>query len=249
MTVWAVIGALVIGVSLGLTGAGGSILTFPVLVYFAGMDPRDAVAASLFVVGITAAVGAGQRAAMGHVHPGAAGWFALSGVIGAVVGARFTHLVSPGVLVLLFSGLMFAVGIRTWLGKSEVSNSMPDCKPARCFLAGAGVGVLTGFLGVGGGFLLLPALTRFARLPVPVAAGTSLAIIAVNALGGFLGHIRHAEVDWLLVILFAAICVAAVLTSGRIAGRLDPRLVRRVFAVVVLLTAVGSSVSVFMGAL
>ena len=239
MTIWAVIGALVIGLSLGLTGAGGSILTFPVLVHFAGVEPRNAVAVSLFVVGITAVVGAVQRAFMGHLHLPAAGWFAISGIIGAVAGSRFTHLVPPSLLVLLFAGLMLVVGFRSWFGKSDASNPMPECRPTRCFLAGAGVGVLTGFLGVGGGFLLLPALTRFARLPVPVAAGTSLAIIAVNALGGFLGHVRHAEIDWLVAGVFAVISVVAVLLSGRFAGKLDPRRLRRIFAVVVLITAAG----------
>lgn len=239
MTVWAVIGALVIGLSLGLTGAGGSILTFPVLVHFAGVEPRNAVAVSLFVVGITAAVGAVQRAAMGHLHLPAAGWFALSGILGAVAGSRFTHLVPASVLVLLFAGVMLVVGFRSWFGKAYAPTPLPECKPLRCFLAGAGIGVLTGFLGVGGGFLLLPALTRFARLPVPMAAGTSLAIIAVNALGGFLGHVSHAEINWLVALVFAAISVAAVLLSGRFAGRLDPQLLRRIFAAVVLLTAVG----------
>ncbi len=247
MTIWAVIGALLIGLSLGLTGAGGSILTFPVLVHFAGLDPRTAVAVSLFVVGVTAAVGAAQRAAMGHLHIRAAGWFALSGVMGAVAGSRFTHLVPASVLVLMFAVVMVVVGLRTWFAKSEAAMALPDCKPLRCFLAGAGVGVLTGFLGVGGGFLLLPALTRFARLPVAVAAGTSLAVISVNALGGFLGHVRHVEIDWLLAILFAAISVAAVLASGRLAGRLNPDVLRRIFAVVVLLTAGGMVVGMWIG--
>lgn len=239
MTVWAVIGAVVIGLSLGLTGAGGSILTFPVLVYFGGLDPRSAVAVSLFVVGITAVVGAVQRAAMGHVHIRAAGWFAMSGVMGAVVGARFTHLVPESVLIWVFAAVMVVVSVRMGLVKSATAEPLPDCKPLRCFLAGAGVGVLTGFLGVGGGFLLLPALTRFARLPVAVAAGTSLAIIAVNALGGFLGHVRHVEIDWMLAILFAAVSVAAVLGGGKLAGRMNADVLRKVFATVVLLTALG----------
>jgi len=246
MTILAVIGALVIGLSLGLTGAGGSILTFPVLVHFAGVEPRNAVALSLFIVGAAAAAGAIQRAFMGHLHLSAAGWFALSGIIGAVVGSRFTHLVPASLLVLLFAAVMIVVGLRTWFGKSDVSNPLPECKPLRCFLAGAGIGVLTGFLGVGGGFLLLPALTRFARLPVHVAAGTSLAIIAVNAFGGFLGHVRHAEIDWFIALIFAMISVAAVLLSGRLAGRLNPARLRRIFAAVVLLTAAGMVAALFL---
>lgn len=239
MSVLAVIGALVIGLSLGLTGAGGSILTFPVLVHFAGVSPRDAVAMSLFIVGAAAAAGAVQRAAMGHLHLQAAGWFALSGTIGAVAGSRFTHLVPAWLLVVLFAAVMLFVGTRMLLARSEAAEPAPECKPLRCFLAGAGVGVLTGFLGVGGGFLLLPALTRFARLPVLVATGTSLAIIAVNAFGGFLGHVKHAAIDWPVTGIFAAIAIAAVLLGGRYGRRIDPTLLKRIFASVVLLTAAG----------
>ncbi|MFU8894050.1 MAG: sulfite exporter TauE/SafE family protein [Luteolibacter sp.] len=239
MSALAVIGALAIGLALGMTGAGGSILTFPVLVHLAGVSPANAVAMSLFIVGAAALVGAVQRAAMGHLHLRAAGWFTLSGMLGAVAGSRFTHMIPESALVLLFAAVMIVVGIRMWLGKSGVADPAPECKPVRCFLAGAGVGLVTGFLGVGGGFLLLPALTRFARLPVSVATGTSLAIIAINAFGGFLGHVRHANIDWLVVLTFSAIAVVAVLLGGRLAKRMNPLLLRRVFAVIVLLTAAG----------
>ena len=238
MSVAAVIGALMIGLSLGLTGAGGSILTFPVLVHLAGVAPRDAVAMSLFIVGAAAAAGAVQRAAMGHLHLPAAGWFALSGMLGAVAGSRFTHWVPAWLLVVLFAGIMLVVGARMWMAKSDTASPAPECKPARCFLAGAGVGVLTGFLGVGGGFLLLPALTKFARLSVTVATGTSLAVIAVNAFGGFLGHVNHVSINWTTTGWFAAIAVVAVLLGGKSGSRLDPLLLRRIFAVVVLLTAI-----------
>jgi len=239
MSLAAIIGALVIGLSLGLTGAGGSILTFPVLVHIAGVSPRDAVAMSLFIVGAAAAAGAVQRAAMGQLHLPAAGWFALSGTLGAVAGARFTHLVPAWMLVGMFAVVMVFVGLRMWLGKSDSACPAPECKPVRCFVAGAGVGLLTGFLGVGGGFLLLPALTKFARLPVAVATGTSLAVIAVNAFGGFLGHVKHVSIDWTVSGWFAGIAVAAVLLGGKFGAKLDPALLRRIFAVVVLLTAAG----------
>jgi len=243
MSPLAIVGALVIGLSLGLVGAGGSIFTFPVLVHFAGVAPRDAVAMSLFIVGAAALAGAIQRAAMGQLHLSAAGWFALSGTLGAVAGSRFTHLVPPTLLVVLFAGIMIWVGVRMWFGKSGSGDPAPECKPARCFLAGAGIGVLTGFLGVGGGFLLLPALTRFARLPVLVATGTSLAIIAVNAFGGFLGHVRHASIDWPLALVFAGIAAAAVLLGGRFANRLNQAILRRIFSIAVLVTAAGMCIA------
>jgi len=246
MSVSAIIGALVIGLSLGLTGAGGSILTFPVLVYFAGVSPRDAVAMSLFIVGAAAAAGAVQRAAMGHLHLPAAGWFAFSGTVGAVAGSRFTHLVPELFLVSLFAGVMLYVAFRMWLGKKDAAEPAPECKPARCFVAGAGVGLLTGFLGVGGGFLLLPALTRFARLPLHVATGTSLAIIAVNAFGGFLGHVRHAQIDWLTILVFSTISIVGVILGGRVSKHINPAMISRVFGMVVFLTALGMVALVFL---
>lgn len=237
-------GALVIGLALGLTGAGGSILTFPVLIHVAGVAPRDAVAMSLFIVGFTAAVGAFQRAASGDLHLPAAGWFSLSGVLGAMLGARFTHMLPAAMLILLFAVIMGFVGIRMVLGKREEAAPAPNCKPVRCFFAGGGVGVLTGFLGVGGGFLLLPALTKFARLPMRVAVGTSLAVIAINALGGFLGHLGAASMDWPVTMVFAGVASTCVLLGGRFTSRINPHWIRRVFAGVVLATAAGMLVSI-----
>ena len=237
-------GALVIGLALGLTGAGGSILTVPVLIHFAGVAPADAVAMSLFIVGSTAAVGAVQRAASGDLHFPAAAWFSLSGLAGAIVGARITHLLPPWALVFLFAVIMGFVGIRMGFGKSEAAVAEPNCNPLRCFVAGGGVGVLTGFLGVGGGFLLLPALTKFARLPVRIAMGTSLAIIAINALGGFLGHLHSASIDWTLTMAFTVVASVCVLLGGRLTTRINPRRSRRVFAGVVLATAVGMIASI-----
>lgn len=243
MSVLAFIGALGVGLALGLTGSGGSILAFPVLIHLAGVAPRDAVPMSLLIVGLAALTGAIQRAVRGNWHLPAACWFGFSGIIGALVGARFTHLLPPAVLIMLFAVIMVIVGIRMWLGKTDESAPEPECKPLRCFSVGAGVGVLTGFLGVGGGFLLLPALTRFARLPVNIAAGTSLAIIAVNALGGFLGHLPRASIDWPVALVFSAVASLFVLLGGRLASGLNPRRLKRVFAGVVLITAVGMVVS------
>jgi uncharacterized membrane protein YfcA len=237
MSPLAIVGALAIGLSLGLTGAGGSILTLPVLIHLAGVSPRDAVAMSLVIVGAAALGGAVQRARAGHLHLRAAGWFAASGIVGALIGARFTRLVPESWLVGMFAVIMLVVGIRMWFGRPDAVMAAPECRPARCFLAGGATGLLTGFLGVGGGFLLVPALTRFARLPVLTATGTSLAIIAVNAFGGFFGHVRHASVDWPVTLVFAAIAMVAVLLGGRVASRLNPRVLRRVFAALVVATA------------
>jgi uncharacterized membrane protein YfcA len=238
MTALALIGAVGIGLALGLTGAGGSILTLPVLVYLAGIPPREAVGLSLLVVGTAAAVGAFQRSRAGEVHLKAAGMFVLSGMTGAALGAKLTHLLSPTALMLTFAALMVAVALRMLLAKNSAPQPLPECKPLRCLVAGGAVGVLTGFLGVGGGFLLMPALAKFARLPLRTATGTSLAIIACNSAAGFLSHLGETPTRWHIAATFSLIAVGGVLAGGKLSAHLPEKTLRIAFALFVLLTAV-----------
>lgn len=237
MNALALLGAVAIGLALGLTGAGGSILTLPVLVFLAEIPPREAVGLSLLIVGTAAVVGAVQRARAGELHLKAAGMFVISGMLGALAGSRFTSLVSPSVLLVSFAGIMIFVGVRMLLPRKGGPQPVPECRPLRCLLAGGGVGLLTGFLGVGGGFLLVPALVKFARLPLRMATGTSLAIIAFNSAAGFFGHLGEAKIPWLLVGVFAAIAVAGVLAGGKLASLIPEKFLLRGFGVLVLLTA------------
>jgi uncharacterized membrane protein YfcA len=237
MNTLALLGAIGIGLSLGLTGAGGSILTLPVLVYLAGIPPKQAVGLSLLIVGAAALAGAWQRAKAGEVHFKAAGMFVLSGMTGAVLGARLTHLLSPRALMITFAVLMVVVAVRMLLPRKSGIQSAPECRPMRCLLAGGAVGVLTGFLGVGGGFLLMPALAKFARLPLRVATGTSLAVIACNSASGFVSHLGEISTPWLLAAVFSAIAAAGVLVGGKIASRLPEKILRQSFAMLVLVTA------------
>jgi uncharacterized membrane protein YfcA len=233
----ALLGAIGIGLSLGLTGAGGSILTLPVLVYLAGVPPKQAVGLSLLIVGVSALVGAWQRSRAGEVHFKAAGMFVLSGAIGAVLGSRLTHVLSPVALMLIFAGLMIVIALRMLMPAAAGPQPLPECRPTRCLAAGLGVGVLTGFLGVGGGFLLMPALMKFAKLPLKVATGTSLAVIACNSAAGFLSHLRDAPTRWMMAAVFSLIAASGVWAGGRMASRLPENFLKRAFAVLVLLTA------------
>jgi uncharacterized membrane protein YfcA len=230
------LGAVVIGLSLGLTGAGGSIITLPVLVYLAGVPPREAVGLSLLVVGAAAAAGAVQRWRRGDFHPRAALMFAAAGVAGAWVGARFTRWVSPGVLMVIFAVLMLAVAIRMLAARDEAVEMSPECRPWRCLGAGGAAGMLTGFLGVGGGFLLMPALMKFARLPLRMATGTSLAVIAFNSAAGFVAHLHDAPLNRPLAAAFTTLAVAGSLAGNALAGRLPVKRLRQGFAAMVLLT-------------
>lgn len=237
MNALALLGAVGIGLSLGLTGAGGSILTLPVLVYLAGVPPREAVGLSLLIVGTAALVGAWQRSRAGEVHYQAAGMFVIAGSVGALLGAKLTPMLSPGALMMTFAGLMVVVAFRMLKARKTGLQPSPECHPVRCLAAGFGTGVLTGFLGVGGGFLLMPALAKFARLPIRMATGTSLAVIACNSAAGFVGHLGETSTRWDLALVFSLIAGVGVLVGGKVASKLPDEMLRKVFAVLVLVVA------------
>lgn len=237
MSPLAIAGAILIGVSLGLTGAGGSILTLPVLVYLVGLPPDQAVGVSLFVVAAAASVGAVQRWRGGDVHLRAAGIFGGVGMVGAVIGARFTNLVDERYLMLGFAILMIAVGLRMFRKNPTTLQPVPECKPIRCMIAGAGTGLLTGFLGVGGGFILMPALMRFAKLPLALATGTSLAVIAANSWVGGISHATSISKNLGLTLAFAAIAIIGTLLGKKLSSRLPLRTIQILFGCMVLITA------------
>jgi uncharacterized membrane protein YfcA len=221
--------AALVGLSLGLLGSGGSILTLPVLVYVAGIPAHQAVGMSLVIVGGTSALGSLLHLRHGAVDLRAAAFFAVSGILGAFVGAKFTHLVSAPVLLLLFGGLMLVVGTRMLLA-SRAAAKARQCRPLRCLAAGAAVGLLTGFFGVGGGFVILPGLVLFAGLEMKPAIGTALAIIAVNCLGGLLGQICYMNFDWPLTFGFLGAAVAGMFAGTSLAEKLSALTLRRAFA-------------------
>jgi uncharacterized membrane protein YfcA len=221
--------AVLIGLSLGLLGSGGSIITLPVLVYVAKVPAQQAVGMSLVIVGGTSALGSLLHLRQGAFDWRAAMFFALSGMVGAFVGAKFTHLVSAPMLLLLFGALMLVAGIRM-LRNGESTSQSQKCRPLRCLATGVAVGVLTGFLGVGGGFLILPALVLFAGLEMKTAIGTSLAVIAVNCIGGFIGQLRYVDFDWPLTLGFLLAAMAGMFAGTRLARWLAASTLRRGFA-------------------
>jgi uncharacterized protein len=221
--------ATLIGISLGLLGSGGSIVTLPVLVYVAGIPAQRAVGMSLVIVGGTSVLGALLNLRRGSFDLRASVFFALSGAVGAFVGARFIHLVSAPVLMLMFGTLMLAAGVRMLRG-NHLGATPGQCRPWRCLTTGVAVGWLTGFLGVGGGFLILPALVLFAGLEMKTAIGTSLAVIAVNCLGGLVGQLHSIDFDWPITLAFLAAAVAGMFGGTTLAAELPPANLRRGFA-------------------
>ena len=220
-----------IGLSLGLIGGGGSIITVPVLVYVLGVPAHRAIGMSLAVVGSTALV-----SALLHHRRGAVAWrtgsvFAVSGIASAYLGSRLTRLVAAPVLLLLF-GLLMLVVATVMLTRKQPTGDAPVHVPNlfREILAGLGVGFLTGFLGVGGGFLIVPALVLFGGLAMKDAIGTSLFVIAVNCASGILGHLSEGDSDWRLTLMVAALAVAGALAGTALSHRFHPRHLRRIFA-------------------
>ena len=221
--------ALLIGVSLGTLGSGGSIVTLPVLVYAAGVPVREAVAMSLVVVGTTAAAGSWRLARRIGIEARVAAIFAATGMIGAWAGARLTPLVSPATLLILFGALMLAAGVRLLTARAHPAP-VAARRPWRCALAGLALGVLTGFLGVGGGLLIIPALLLFAGVDMKRAVPTSLAVIACNCAGGLAGQLHGANLDWGLTAAFTAAALAGMAGGTTLAARVSGPALQRVFA-------------------
>jgi uncharacterized membrane protein YfcA len=235
-TLIAIILSSLVGVSLGLLGGGGSILAVPLLVYVARIDVHAAIGMSLAIVGATSLGGALVHGRAGRVDLKAALIFGAAGMIAAPFGARASHAVEHRVLLLLFAVLMIAVGGLMLRGRRGGRGGVPH-PPRRLAIVGAGLGVglLTGFLGVGGGFLIVPALTLLAGLPIHTAVGTSLLVIALNAAAGLAGHLRHGEIPLGLTAAFTAASLLGASIGGQIAERFEPIRLRRAFAVFVIL--------------
>mgnify|MGYP000356639128 CR=1 FL=1 len=224
-----------------LKGGGGSIVTVPVLIYVAGLPAREAVALSLAIVGATAAAGAVAHLRAGNTHLKAALVFGASGMVGAPFGARLTPLVPTTVLMLLFACLMIAVGLRM-IQRDEKAEGAPhpQCHLPKCLLAGLGVGVLTGFLGVGGGFLIVPALLRFAKTPMREAVGTSLLIITASSFSGFLAHLGDFSGHLPLAAAFTGMALVGLVGGIALSRRMQPEGLKRAFG------GLGLAVAVFL---
>ena len=235
----ALILAVAIGIALGLLGGGGSIITVPVLVYAAHVPAKEAVAMSLAIVGATSLLGAWMKWREGMVHGWAAMLFGSTGVVGALLGSQLTPLVSPQILLLIFAGMMLLVAVRM-LRQGDQMELPPaaQCQPWRCTFAGAGVGLVTGFIGVGGGFLIVPALTHFGRIPLKKAIGTSLVIITVNSFGGLVGHLGHGAVNWRLTGIFLGMAVLGMTAGVKLAKKISKKRLSRWFAWFVIAVAI-----------
>lgn len=237
-----------IGLSLGALGGGGSILAVPVLVYIAGQDAKAATATSLVLVTMTALVGIVPHWRGGRVRvvPGLV--FGAVGVAGAIVGSRLNERADPDVLLLLFAGVMLVAAAAMWRSARRRRNRPAESARTttvtidartvvRVALAGSLVGLLTGFFGVGGGFVIVPMLVLALGFSMPEAVGTSLLVIVINSVVALGMRAGAGGVEWSVVVPFAVSSLAGVIVGGRLAGRRDPSTLQQAFAVLLVVVA------------
>lgn len=235
---------LIVGGLLGLVGGGGSILAVPALVYGVGLPLAAAIPTSLVVVGASSAVAVLPRL-RGGVNWRLAIIIGAAGTATAYLGAYVNRLLDPKALLLAFAAIMVIAGIRMMMPTKAAGGScaLPaggvnwrSCLP-KAIATGAVVGFLTGLLGVGGGFLIVPALTLVLGLPMAVTVGTSLVIIVINSIAGFAAHLGDLQIDWAVTAAFAAAAMVASLIAGRLGTRIPDKVLKRSFGILVLAVA------------
>ena len=248
--------AILVGVTLGLVGSGGSILTVPILVYIMGVDPVLATAYSLFIVGTTSLVGGVQSALLGKVDLRTAAIFGLPSIVAVYLTRlyilpvipetlfRFGYfeLTKPVLLMALFAVVMVASSLSMIRPAKTASNEQSGTvryNYPMIFLEGSLVGMLTGLVGAGGGFLIVPALVLFSRMSMKLAVGTSLLIIAAKSLIGFTGDLRGGEpIDWNLLLLFTALSVVGIFLGILLAKRIPGERLKKLFGWFVLVMGI-----------
>jgi uncharacterized membrane protein YfcA len=248
---------LLIGLSLGALGGGGSILTVPALVYLLGQDTRTATTGSLIIVGVTALTGMTAHHRAGRVRVASGVTFGVLGIAGTYAGSRLSSNVRPDVLLAAFSILMLVVAAAmfarsrrhegvigdTTLDEGPLFRLRPsfgcEClRAAKVVLTATAVGLLTGFFGVGGGFVVVPALVLELGFSMPVAVGTSLLVIAINSASALVARLgQGVALDSVLICSFTAAAMIGSMLGGRVASRVPPRMLAQGFALLLVTVA------------
>lgn len=234
--------SIIIGLLLGLLGGGGSILTVPMLVYLLHIEPKTAIVTSFVVVGISSLMALIPHARRSSVCWKSGAFFGLSGMAGAFAGGRFAVHFSADLLMSLFGLISLSTGLLMLLkAKKDITTTTKQPSSAcplqvpylRVLFDGFFVGSLTGMVGVGGGFLIVPALTLLVGLPMQGAVGTSLLIIIMNALAGLAGYSQHAQIDLSLTAIVTAGALLGSGMGGVLSGYIKPAVLRRGFGLMV----------------
>ena len=248
------IASVIIGIALGLIGGGGSILTVPVLVYLFGIDPVIATAYSLFIVGTTSLVGAIPKYRQGLVNLKRAVIFGIPSIAAVFITRKFLvpliphHLFNAGsfeitkpILIMVLFAILMVAAAYSMIKNGEKENDGTQLQTFNypmIILEGAVVGILTGFVGAGGGFLIIPALVLFSKLPMKLAVGTSLVIIAAKSLIGFTGDLSHYNMDWKLLLIVTAAAVLGIFIGNAINKKMPAERLKKWFGWFVLIMGI-----------
>ncbi len=251
LAVIAAVLAVFIGMAVGLLGGGGSILTTPLLVYVAGFDPKEAITASLFVVAITSIFGL-----IGHARAGRVIWktgvlFGVAGMVGAFIGGQIGSRLPGIVLLVAFAIMMGVTAVAMIRGRKQVAGKSHGGRPiVRILIDGLVVGLVTGLVGAGGGFLVVPALVLLGGLAMPNAVATSLLVVAMKSIAGFFGYALsfgggsvvqwnpEIQLDWPVILIVTGAAIIGALIGSRLVGLIHPDLLRKIFGWFVLVMAV-----------
>mgnify|MGYP000997377287 CR=1 FL=1 len=251
--------AVLVGLSLGLLGGGGSILAVPALVYAAGQTPKHATTTSLVLVAITAVLGIVPHWRARRVRFAAGTIFGLAGVGGSLLGSHWNKAADPNVLLLAFSGLMMIAAFAMWrrlrTAPARVPRSLSAAAApmvsvvrvdprtgAKVIVAGTVVGLLTGFFGVGGGFVIVPALVLALGFTMPEAVGTSLLVITINSVVALTTRLQAGAIEWGTVIPFTIASLIGVVVGSRLAGTRDSSSLQRWFIGLLVAVAIYTAV-------
>jgi uncharacterized protein len=249
------IASALIGISLGLIGGGGSILTVPVMVYLFGVQPLVATSYSLFIVGATSLIASVHNYRKGLVNLKASLFFGSASVITVFLTRKFLIPAIPEKIItigsftvtqsfltmVLFGVLMLVASVSMIREKSDIARlkECSDCiKFSNLLGYGIGIGFVTGLLGAGGGFLLIPALIFLVRLPMKKAVGTSLAIISINSLFGFAGDLGHFTLNWGFLLSITAIALAGIFVGGLLSNEVPGEKLKKGFGWFILLMGI-----------
>ena len=253
MMILAILAGAITGIVLGLFGSGGSIIAMPALMYLLHVEAKSAIAMSLGIVAVTATISAIDNWRRGNVDVKVSAVFGLFGVIGTYGGARLGVVTPVVVQLTLFALIMYAAAWKMLQNKrlspapAQLAGAGGPNLPAgdeeisahmgHIAIHGIGVGVLTGLVGVGGGFLIVPALVLLSGIPMKMAIGTSLAIVAAKSYAGFAGYMGAVPIDWATMLSFTAVTVLGSFAGTRLAHRFSPDTLKKWFAIFLVLVA------------
>lgn len=257
MEILGYLASILIGVSLGLIGSGGSILTVPVLVYLMHINPLLATTSSLFIVGTTSLVGGLRAYSKKQVDFKAVTEFGIPSIFSIFI---TRHYILPALpdqlfaigdftvttdifLMILFAVLMLGASISMIVNRNDNRVKVPMAgerqnKALPLILLGLGIGLVTGLLGAGGGFLIIPSLVLFLRLPMKIAVGTSLLLVAINSLFGFLFSLKQFEYNWTILLLFTILAISGIFIGSRLADKIPGASLKKGFGWFVLVMGI-----------